>query len=96
MEHNNQTVKEIPVWKAKPEDSISTAEFAYDIQLTSEEYQMLKVCVCKVFQSVIRRERSPLKRTILLGRIVQDAGVIAVHESVSYNLKVLAERYKGE
>ena len=71
---------------------ITTSEFGWDVQLTYVEFATIRDACKTVFESVILRERDPYKRTILLGRIPQDAAVVTANIALKYCFDKLIER----
>jgi hypothetical protein len=65
------------------------------MQLTALEFSVLKNACSKVFNSIIKREVDPYKRSLLLYRIPQDAAVITAHSAVVYSLDCLAKKTVG-
>jgi hypothetical protein len=83
-------------WKPPEDAPISTAEFAWDVQLTAVEFAVIKTACREVFESIIQRESDPCKRTILLGRVVQDSGVVLANYSLKYSMGKLVLSTKEE
>ena len=80
------------VWKPPDDAPIPVTEFGWDAQLNATESGILKEAVTKVFNSIIQREREPYRRTILLGRIIQDMGIVAANLALKYSMEKVTER----
>ena len=64
----------------------STTEFGWDVQLNTVENAILKDACTGVFYSIVHRENNPYKRTILLGRALQAAGMMLASAALNYNI----------
>ena len=87
---------ELSGWKPPDDAPIPTTEFGWDAQLSSIEYDVLKHACTVIFHSIIERERDPYKRTILLGRIIQDSGVIVANAALKYSVSKMADQRAQE